>query len=362
MAGPREQQLADDYAAALDGLQDRSVANMTRTLNSSLRSVLQTLRRSYSGYVDATQADHTSFDGVQRRPYSYTIREMTARYNELRRIAGAFLPPRELQALIDAYALDLRDAIEMGGDLGVRLADELVPERDNSNVKPAPVPRATLEDAVGRTSAYIEGEVRTFRDNLVEIVTGGIAEGRGFRGIEQKVREALRGAKDPNGITQRMGLKQRAELIARSELANGYVGGMIRQSQTMGFEYGRWIAAKDELTCRLCGARHGLVFRLSALVAPAHPRCRCVISPVTNEAVESGNPDLLESPYWARSQDAMRKELAAANGWDLTRVQAEILKARQKPTPSERRRFPAMERSAEPVADPGADVGSPEAA
>ena len=71
------------------------------------------------------------------------------------------------------------------------------------------------------------------------------------------------GAKDPNGITKRLGLEQRAELIARSELAAAYSAGTIRRAQAEGLAYVRVLASNDERVSRLTNTSRATIDAIS---------------------------------------------------------------------------------------------------
>lgn len=352
MSGQREQQLADDYTAAIDDLSSRLAANQEAAFDRSIKATLADLRRFYAGFTDQERASRESFDGVMRRPSDYSIRQLTVKLNDMFKRADGFMSRDELKALRDQYRDDLRQATEMGGELERELIGLSQDPEGTMKLPPATVLPEAVEEAARRASAYIEAEVSSFRDAISQTVQQGLNRGQGFRGIERQIREALEGAADPNGITRRMGMKRRAELIARSELANAYVGGQIRYATANGYNYMRWIATRAELACRLCASRHGRVYRIGDLVAPAHPKCMCVVSAVDDAAIESGDLSLLDEPHWAQSRATMEKEFAAANNLELAVAQSKLKQALRQPTPSERRRLPGIERSAEPVALP----------
>lgn len=278
--GDQQLQLADDYAAALDAIGDRATDNTRRALLRAMRLTLRDLRRWYSAAVDPQLPAERSADGVTRRPRSYSIAESSRKLTELQRIAQAFLTPAELQALTQQYQADLERAVNAGGDLGQQL--QALTDPDTVAASPFVGPnREAIRAAANTTSAYIRAEVESFRDRLTQIVTSGVGRGQGFRAIEKDVRVALQGARDPQGLTQSMGLLQRAELIARSELSNAYVNAQKTAAERNGYQYARWIATKDERTCPVCASRHGKIYRLSEVVGTQHPRCVLGDTPVS---------------------------------------------------------------------------------
>ncbi len=351
--GDQQLQLADDYAAALDKLADRSATNTKAALRRSLVRTLRDLRRYYGQFVDPELPDQQSADGVTRRPGSYSIADGSAKFRKLLELAQAFASDRELAWLQNRFREDFAEAVALGGDLGQQLAQIANPDATAQGTFVG-ASRAAVEAAANTASAYIRGEVESFRDNIARIVVDGIGRGKGPRVLEGEIRTALQGARDPQGLNNRMGLEQRAELIARSELANAYVGGQKAAASRNGFGYARWIATKDERTCAVCASRHGRIYRLDEMVGTQHPRCRCSLSPVSSEAVEEKDPTLratlLREAYWERSRAAVLEEFRAAKGWPFARASQVLEQALRKPSPSERRQYPGIERAPEPVA------------
>lgn len=350
--GDQQLQLADDYAEALDAIGDRSTENTRKALLRAMRATLRDLRRWYADAVAPELPAERSADGITRRPRAYSIAESSRKLTELQRIAQAFLSPAELQALARQYQADLEAATSLGGDLERQLLELTAPEAVAASPFVGPS-REAIRAAAATTSAYIRAEVESFRDRLTQIVTGGVSRGQGFRAIEKDVRVALQGAADPKGLTRSMGLFQRAELIARSELSNAYVNAQKNAAERNGYQYGRWIATKDERTCPVCASRHGKVYLLSEMVGTQHPRCRCSIAPISADMVEEKDPkvraQLLRTDYWERSQKAMTNEFAKAKGWPFEKASQVLEEHLRKPSPSERRQFPGIETAALPV-------------
>ena len=338
--GSQQLQLAHDYADAIDAISDRAAAAITAALGEAMSAIVARLRRYYLQFI--------ATDGQE---LGYSIAENSVRMEELFALAQQFMPERRLKAIEARLQADLQEAVEQGSELGSRL---LTLARPGPDAPFGGAHEGAIKAAAQITSAYIRGEVASFRNQLVQIITGGIAKGGGWKSVQKEIQTALMGASDPDGITRRMGLKARAELIARSEIANAYVRAQADSARAQGFEFVRWIATRDELACLVCASRHGKVYPLGEVVAPAHPRCRCVLSPVEADAVtetdETKRRDLLDQDYWEQSQAEMAREMAADRGWALNKVSDELAAALRKPTPSERRQYPDIKRSAPPVA------------
>lgn len=351
--GDQELKLADDYARALDAIGNRAVINTQAALKRSMLRIFKDLRRYYSTFINPDLESTISGDGVQRRPGSYSILDNSAKYKSLVDIAQSYFSEDELSRIERLYRKDFADAVALGGELGQKLS-ALADPSANSYPPFVGASQAQIKAAASTASAYIRGEIESFRDNITRIVTDGVARGKGPRSLESDIRKALLGAKDPNGLNNKLGLYQRAELIARSELANAYVGAQKATIARNGYSYGRWIATQDERTCPVCASRHGNVYLLGEVVAPAHPRCRCSISPVATEAVEETDPEirseLLRADYWDRSKQKVWEAFAKAKDWPFDKASKVLEEAVLKPSPSERRQYPDIKRAPKPIA------------
>ncbi len=266
--GDQVLQLAEDYGAAIDVLGDQMAANTTAAARSSLNALLGKLRRSYLRFLDEGTPSSTTAQGAPRRPLEYTIRETTARYADLLKISEEFLPDAEIKALEKVYRKDLAAAIGKGGELQAQLASLVDRRRATPFAGPDP---QVVKAAAERTSAFIRGVSAEFRESLTRITLDGVAQGRGYKALTKDIRQLLGGP----------GFQQRAELIARSELANAYVQAQKQYAQAGGYRYVRWIAVGDERTCATCGSRSGRIFRTDEVSGTAHPRCVLPDTPVS---------------------------------------------------------------------------------
>ena len=293
--------VADDFAKALDELERRAAKNTVALLRRSLANVLVDLRRHYAAYIE--ELGPQGFDPSRnpiRRPGAYSAAEATAKFRAILLDAQRFLGEEELRQWTAGYERDLREAARLGGELGTQL--QTLMGRPPEQVPFAGADPLAVRAAAATTSAYIQGESARFRDQLVQIVGEGATRGWGANRLEISIRQALRGAKDPNGITQRLGLEQRAALIARSELASAYTQGTLTRSRQQGYSYVRVLASNDERTCPTCASRNSRVYAIDRVPIPWHPRCRCVAVPVPDEAVQERDPAaraiLLDSERW----------------------------------------------------------------
>jgi SPP1 gp7 family putative phage head morphogenesis protein len=346
MATPGPRQLtgiADDYAKTLAELERRSVNNTLALLRRSLDGTLTTLRRSYNAYLSDIGGITTDPEGqVTRRPGAYTTAESTAKFRAILQDAQQFMTPTEVAFWRESYERDLREATKLGSDLATELI-ALVSQPD-SMVPFAGADPLAVRAAALNASAFIQNETARFRAQIVEIVGEGIARGWGPTRLERQIREALRGARDPKRLNQRLGLEQRAALIARSELATAYVKGSLQRARERGDGYVRVLASNDERTCPTCASRNGRIYPVDRAPIPYHPRCRCVAIPVPNEAIEESDPEtqdvLLDSKRWRDEHERGVEAYAKAREISIEKARAELARALRTPTASERRLYP----------------------
>jgi SPP1 gp7 family putative phage head morphogenesis protein len=149
-----------------------------------------------------------------------------------------------------------------------------------------------------------------------------------------------------------MGLRRRAEKIARSELANAYAKGSLDHCLAEGFGFIRWIAATDEGTCRCCLSRHGRIYPADLVTLPAHAECRCTLVPLPADEVQEEDPvirdTLLDGEFWREQHDYGVRTLAKAEGISEKKARTLLQLAITTPTPSERHLYPDREISLPP--------------
>jgi SPP1 gp7 family putative phage head morphogenesis protein len=340
------QSIVDDYAKALDALSDRAELTTTSALRRSLQGVLRDLRRAYGRYLGA--AEPTGNDPLGRpiqRSGAAVIRESSSRFQSIVRAAEQFLSVGELDRWEGQFRSDLEEAQALGRELAGDLRRLSNPNSGASGGANMPA----IDAAVRTASAYIEGESIRFRGQIAQITADAAARGFGASRMELQVRRALEGARDPQGLTQQMGLKQRAALIARSEMANAYVGGQLDNLRRNGFDYVRWIASRDERTCRFCVARHGQIYPASRIVIPAHPRCRCSLQGIDARDVEGVSAEdrreYLDEARWEQRREEAWREFAKSQGLEQDKADAILRKSLRTPTASEKRRSPDLSQS-----------------
>ena len=350
--------VVDDYAAILDQLEARTLANTTAMLRTALDRVLGDLRRHYAAYLAAVGPSDTDPEGNPiRAPGAYSSAEASTKYRAILRDAQQFLPPEEITAWQRQFTTDLVEALAVGGEAAAALQSIVT----GASATFAGANPLAIRAAVQAATAFMQGESARFRDQIAQIVGEGVARGWGPKRLERQIVGALEGTTDPTGKTSRMGLRHRAEVIARSELANAYVKGAIDHNLAEGFSFIRWVAATDERTCRWCLSRHGRIYPADQVIIPAHPQCRCTPVPLPADEVLEADPvirdTLLDNDFWREEQAAGVRALAKAEGISEERARGLLQRALTAPTASERYLFPDRTRSLQPSAPLDAPAG-----
>ena len=103
--------------------------------------------------------------------------------------------------------------------------------------------------------------------------------------------------------------KSRAQTVARTEMAAAMVEGTKLRYEAEGIQQVQWQAVGSSRTCGYCAPRHGKVYKLGEVVAPAHPNCRCTVTPWDPEWVELG---LVDPQAEAKSRAGVLADLEAA--------------------------------------------------
>lgn len=118
--------------------------------------------------------------------------------------------------------------------------------------------------------------------DLQRALIGGLATGHGPAHVAREMRRVL--AAQP----------VRAVTIARTEIMRAHreaARETFKQEPTV--RAWVWVAGLGSRTCASCWAQHGTIHPLDEVMA-THPRCRCVMAPVTVPWSELGFPDMAE--------------------------------------------------------------------
>jgi len=183
---------------------------------------------------------------------------------------------------------------------------------------------AAIEAQVANSAARLTRYGAQTVDKINQAVINGLVEGRGPRRIAYDVRRAVLG--DPNAkplyrrgvdslgrernllVQGRGGLAFQAETIARTELISSLEDARQSSMREADITMALWVATPLDNTCEYCAARDGHVYKLSDIVLPAHPRCRCATSPIRREWIEGGLVDLDSvREHQQQTRDAFRE-------------------------------------------------------
>lgn len=73
----------------------------------------------------------------------------------------------------------------------------------------------------------------------------------------------------------------RAEMIATTEVTRAFQNGNDLVWLATGYiQFHQWNTQRDERVCPICGPKDGNIYVIGGEAPPAHPRCRCWVSPV----------------------------------------------------------------------------------
>lgn len=161
-----------------------------------------------------------------------------------------------------AAGLDASGAVSIGGDV-------LLPATRLAEIVRAPIGGRVLADWAERSL----GE--KMRADIRSSLFASITRGEGIEGAARTLRNEL-------GVH-----RTRANILARTTLLdvnNRATAEVYRANADVITRY-RWLATLDSRTCPICGALDGKESKrydgFPQGAPPVHPRCRCVVSPVT---------------------------------------------------------------------------------
>ena len=227
--------------------ESRMVANTTAMLRTALDRVLADLKRPFGAYLNSVGPAALDPEGKPLpTPGAYSSAEAATKFRAILKDAQQFLPPDEIQDWQRRFATELDEGIANGGEAATALQYIVAGDSAQSAAANPLAIRAATEAA----TAFMEGEDDRFRDQIAQIVSEGIARGWGSKKLVPQIVKALEESTDTQDKTARMGLRRRAEKIARSALANAYANGSLDHGLAEGFGFIRWIAATDEGTCK----------------------------------------------------------------------------------------------------------------
>ena len=138
---------------------------------------------------------------------------------------------------------------------------------------------------------------------IIGAVEFHLAQGDSWRSLQKTLTNAL-------GFAE-----QRAQMIARTEMAAAMVEGTKLRYEAEGIKQVQWQAVGSSRTCGYCAPRHGKVYRLEDVICPAHPACRCVVTPWEKEWLDL---ELIDAEEEGERRAAVLADLEAAGKKPLT--------------------------------------------
>lgn len=216
--------------------------------------------------------------------YADPVQRNLAVLQELRQLVPAYRPDR-----VDAYDRLLQNLLTSAQGHGLTVAEKLL-DRPRVDVS---IPLDATLAAVSQARGYLRKHGERFATTSAEVVAQGIAEGRPTEAV---IRD----------MTMRLGVvKSRAETIVRTESIRAYGEASNTYYAAQGITQVMWYSTADDRSCEFCAPRAGKLYNRAEVKVPAHPKCRCFLSP--------WDPELAAiDPEYAASRERHRKEVKQA--------------------------------------------------
>ena len=286
--GERARAIAERHDAALAKAEQRAIERVNAALDKSYRDMERDLLASYQ--------KHGANTDLLPRQRALVIMDEIRQQSELLNPQQGETIQQNYEAMIKAAH---REGADLAGDLATALGDRrLMPFSEI----PMDAVVAQARDGVRR----LAGHGAAFASKASAVVEQGLIQGWGARRVGTALRSEL-------GVT-----KSKAETIARTEVMSAYNSAAKARYERSGIELGQWLATRSDRLCPVCASRNMQIYPLNSMRVPAHPRCRCVILPV--------------SPNW----DLDQKFAAQYRDDTLAELQANGLKPDYGPSPFER--------------------------
>ena len=125
-----------------------------------------------------------------------------------------------------------------------------------------------------RTFTDLKNVTEAMSTAMSRTLVDGLTQGKGTKAIARDL------AKHVDGIG-----KNRARLIARSEIIRAHAEGALDSMEQMGVEevgvMVEWSSVPDSRRCQLCASLEGVVLKIKEMrgLIPRHPQCRCSVVP-----------------------------------------------------------------------------------
>jgi SPP1 gp7 family putative phage head morphogenesis protein len=137
--------------------------------------------------------------------------------------------------------------------------------------------------------------------------------------LDQKV-TIHRPGKRPYTTTQ----KSYTEMIARTIPSKLRNDAYASQAETMDVYKGwTWVALGDERQCKVCGAKHGRLFKFGDPTPPAHPNCRCRILLEPKDDIDGETDSARPTSEEVARVRALQEDIDADTA-DIALIEAEV--------------------------------------
>lgn len=209
--------------------------------------------------------------------YTDPAQRNLALLQEFRQLVPVFRPDQ-----LDAYDRILRNLVGTSSRYGITVADELTGQVKTGPRVDVSIPLEATHAAAAQAKGYLRKHGEKFAETAAFTVAQGVAEGRPTDAMVQDLRQRL-------GV-----VKSRAETIARTESLRAFHEASNTYYSAQGIELVSWYVTADDRSCAVCGPRAGKVYRRQDIRLPAHPRCRCMVTPFDTD-IASMDPDYVNA-------------------------------------------------------------------
>lgn len=297
LLGPFEQQIIDGLTGAYRALEGRIETAYKQALEGAGDFPLQrllVLRQQLEQQLKGLQlplalqqsVDAALLDG-QRSAYFWAMAEL----NKVKEQASTLSSDQAAALFADAIT-----------DPTTLLSPGMVQQNPAALIAAAQRQNALASYAVGGKGAQVFANLNRLvevdlRGRIIGSVEFHLAQGDSWRQLRRTLQNSLALS------------TSRAQTVARTEMAAAMVEGSKLRYEADGIQQVQWQAVGSSRTCGYCAPRHGKVYRLREVVAPAHPNCRCTVTPWDPQWVELG---LVDPEEEAKSRAAVLADLEAA--------------------------------------------------
>lgn len=253
---PKIGELIERYDNALKDEEDATITAINKGLDTGFDRLM---RRINSMMRNREEADTSTLEAAAARA---------------RQLSGLLLARNPTKA--DLYQQAYERLSERATTLGLDQTSTLIRTTSPSTeLQLIDIPIEAIQQAGTRSRTYLQRYGDEFANTATAETRAALAEGLDFPTLTNRLQARL-------GIT-----KTRADSMARTESLSAFNAASARSLSKHGITLAIWYATKDDRTCPVCASRHGSIYRLEAVKAPCHPRCRCRLAPTSVEVLSA---------------------------------------------------------------------------